>query len=214
MPQSTSAKSVSSSKSARAKKPTGKAPPATGPPKAKSKASSDAPSQVSADIAEPAEPHYVDSDDDATSITSDVCSTVDHEKELGTCIYAFLGLADSLTSRTEAAKKTWRSPIYSFFKDNVTVEWLDNRPFHFFPCGARHCKTTLGGVRRYLDKGDKHSTANLMKHARRCFGEDAVKAAADGNTKDQNKSIFDAFARQGQEPVTFSHRSLTNLEAR
>jgi hypothetical protein len=53
-----------------------------------------------------------------------------------------------------------------------------------------------------------------MKHARRCFGEDAVKAAADGNTKDQSKSVFEAFARRGQEPVTFSHRTLTNGEAR
>lgn len=123
-------------------------------------------------------------------------------------------MLNPLTRPSDAAKKTWRSPVYSFFKDNVTVEWLDNRPFHFFPCGARYCKTTLGGVRRYLDKGDEHSTANLMKHARRCFGEDAVKAAADGNTKDQNKSIFDSFARVGQEPITFCHRSLMNIEAR
>ena len=83
MPQSTSAKSVSSGKSACAKKPSGKGPKPTHPPKAKSNASSATASQVSAEPATPTEPHYVECDNDASSINSDPCNTIDYEKELG-----------------------------------------------------------------------------------------------------------------------------------
>jgi len=49
----------------------------------------------------------------------------------------------------------------------------------------------------------------------RCFGEDAVKQAFEGKAfKDSSASVFESFARQGQKPVTVSHRSLTNPEAR
>jgi hypothetical protein len=77
------------------------------------------------------------------------------------------------------------------------------------------CKTSLGGVRRFQDSKDKASTANLRHHALRCFGEDAVKTAM--SVKDaeaRSGSIFTAFASQGQQPVNYSHRSLTNTEIR
>lgn len=55
-------------------------------------------------------------------------------------------------SHLEIVKKTWRSPIYSFFKPSVRVEYENGRLCHFFPCAARQCKTKAGGVRRFLDK--------------------------------------------------------------
>jgi hypothetical protein len=116
---------------------------------------------------------------------------------------------------SETLKKTWRSPIYSFFKSDISVQYHDGRLCHFFPCAARVCKTSLGGVRRFQDSKDKASTANLRHHALRCFGEDAVKTAM--SVKDaeaRSGSIFTAFARQGQQPVQYSHRSLTNTEIR
>ena len=162
----------------------------------------------------PTEAEYVTSDEDNgpdNNAKSD--ASVDYEKDLGACGCVRRPLTE-LTVHPENAKKTWRSPVYSFFKPEVSVEWVDGRPCHFFPCAAHRCKTDQGGIRRYLDKHDKYSTANLTKHARRCFGPDAVKSASDGATKDQSKSVFDAFARRGQEPVTFSHRSLTDTDAR
>ena len=127
-------------------------------------------------------------------------------------MYSFI---HSLTRLAEAAKRTWRSPIYSFFKNDVVISHEGGRLFHFFPCAARRCKNDAGGVRRYQDKTDKHSTGNLRHHAIRCFGEDAVRAATENKSfSGENGSIFQAFARQGQEPVTMSHRSLTNPEAR
>lgn len=116
---------------------------------------------------------------------------------------------------SEALKRTWRSPIYSFFKSDVTVQYHDGRPCHFFTCAAQKCKTALGGVRRYQDSKDKASTANLKHHARRCFGEEAVKTAL--GAKDvggESGSIFSLFARQGQQPVQYSHRSHSNPEIR
>ena len=96
------------------------------------------------------------------------------------------------------------------------MQTYQGRPCHFFKCAARSCKTSAGGVRRFLDKGDRASTANLKYHVVRCWGEDAVRLAAEGAAPQENLSgsIFAAFARSGQEPVQVSHRSHTTLEAR
>jgi hypothetical protein len=116
----------------------------------------------------------------------------------------------------EAVKRTWRSPIYSFFKsDDVSVQYHNDRLCHFFPCAARKCKTAAGGVRRFQDSKDRSSTANLRHHALRCFGEEAVRNGTKGADIDGTSgSIFSSFARQGQMPVHYSHRSHTNTEVR
>ena len=87
--------------------------------------------------------------------------------------------------------------------------------YHFFPCSARRCKSETGGCRRFQDKGDRSSTSNLKAHAIGCFGEEAVKlaiTAKEGEARSGN--IFTAFARQGQKPVTYTHRGHTNTEVR
>ena len=71
----------------------------------------------------------------------------------------------------------------------------------------------MGGVRRYQDSKDRNSTANLRQHAVRCFGAEAVKCSLSAD-ESSSGSIFSAFARQGQLPVTHSHRSHTSAEAR
>ncbi len=115
----------------------------------------------------------------------------------------------------ELQKRTWHSPIYSFFKDDVKLDHFDGRPCHYFKCAARRCKTKLGGVRRFQDSKDKSSTANLRHHARRCFGDEAVQCATlKGSTLEQSGSIFAAFSRQGQQPIKPSNRSLSNPEVR
>ena len=113
-----------------------------------------------------------------------------------------------------ALKKHWRSPIYSFFKlDAVTVEHIDGWLVHFFPCSARKCKSSTGGVRRYQDSKDKSSTTNLKHHAVACWGKEAVYNAFNGQPiKGQSGSIHAAFARQGQQPVHRTHCMHTNDE--
>ena len=115
----------------------------------------------------------------------------------------------------EAAKQTWKSSIYSFFKPEVTIEVHNGRVAHFFACSSKNCKTETRGVRRYQDKKDKASTANLQHHAIRCFGEDAVNEALKGESSgSRSGNIFSAFARQGQRPVTYSHRAHLTPEFR
>jgi hypothetical protein len=116
---------------------------------------------------------------------------------------------------TAAAKVTWRSSLYSFFKPEVTIEVHEGRIAHFFACSSKTCKTKARGVRRYQDKKDKSSTANLRHHAVRCFGEDTVNEALKGESGgNRSGNIFSAFASQGQRPVTYSHRAHTSLEFR
>jgi hypothetical protein len=125
-------------------------------------------------------------------------------------------LVDSYTQiHSEKLKHTWRSSIYSFFKAEVTIQTHDGRPCHFFVCAAPRCKTSAGGVRRFQDSKDKASPANLKNHATKWFGAEAVANAAKGSdVKGQSASIFALFARPGQQPVRYSHRSHTNVEAR
>jgi hypothetical protein len=116
----------------------------------------------------------------------------------------------------EALKKSWRSPIYSFFKsDGISIQYHDGRLCHFFPCAALKCKSTTGGVRRFQDSKDKSSTANLKHHANQCFGEEAVNNAIGGKPGiTPSASIFSLFANEGQKPVHYSHRAHTNPEVR
>ncbi|KAI0047000.1 hypothetical protein FA95DRAFT_1479763, partial [Auriscalpium vulgare] len=111
--------------------------------------------------------------------------------------------------------KSWRAVAYSFFTADVRYEVYDGRPCHFFPCAARKCTNKLGGVRRYQDTKDRNSTANLLYHARHCFGKEAVDAAVNGRkVSEKSGSIFAAFARQGQKPAHPSNRLHTKWETR
>ena len=111
---------------------------------------------------------------------------------------------------TELLKKMWRSPIYSFFSNDVKVQHHNGRLCHFAPCAARKCKTSSRGVRRYQDTKDKSSTANLKHHAIGCFGEDAVNRALRGTDAGPSSGlIFAVFARQGQQPIHYTHKMHT-----
>jgi hypothetical protein len=105
-----------------------------------------------------------------------------------------------------AAQKTWRSPIYSFFKSDMTIQEHNGHVAHFFTCSALKCRSEAGGVRCFQDKGNKSSAANLQHHAVRCFGEDTVNMAVKGEPGvSRSGNIFSRFACQGQQPVMYSH---------
>ena len=116
---------------------------------------------------------------------------------------------------SEALKKTWCSPLYSFFKPDVTFQTQDGRPCHFFVCATPKCKVRAGGVRRFQDSQDKASTANLKHHTLHCFGEDAVNTAIVGKEAPSlSGSIFALFARKGKQLVKYLHHAHTNPEVR
>jgi len=128
----------------------------------------------------------------------------------------------------ERLSKDWTSPVYVFFKPTPAIEYINDCRVHVFECGAKRCHGHGNGrhVRRYLDTGDAKSTSNLRKHAKICWGEEAV-AAAD-STRDVNAArealgkmknvdgsitaVFKRIAKGGK--VTYSHRQHTKTEAR
>jgi len=120
----------------------------------------------------------------------------------------------------------WTSPVYVFFKPTPCIEYKDGRACHVFECAANRCKAKNGhDIRRFLDKGDANSTGNLHKHAKICWGDEAVETA--DATKDldaarealvksgiRDGSITAQFERIGKSKVTFSHREHTTTESR
>jgi hypothetical protein len=127
--------------------------------------------------------------------------------------FSFFLPAFTLTRGSARLKRTWRSPIYGFFKPEVAIQSHEGHPCHFFVCAARKCKMSAGGVHRFQDSKDKASTANLKHHATKCFGAEAVLNAIKGSSvRGQSASIFSIFARPGQQPISYSHRLHTNPE--
>jgi len=111
-------------------------------------------------------------------------------------------------------KKTWRSVIYSFFHPDVIIKKHNGHVVQIFTCAAKTYKSKAPGVRHYQDKKDRSSTANLKQHAIPCFRDKAISATLKGENFTRSSNFFSAFARQGQRPVTHSHRAHTNLEMR
>ncbi len=97
---------------------------------------------------------------------------------------------------------------------------------HAFICNAKTCKAKgrFGhNVWRYLDTGDSKSTSNLRRHAKGCWGEEAITAADRAEDADaarmvlrdrgaQNSSITSAFQRIGKAPMMYSNHQLTKTE--
>jgi hypothetical protein len=107
------------------------------------------------------------------------------------------------------------------------IEYVDTCQVHVFECAASHCKGKHGhDVRHFLDTGDAKSTSGLRRHAKMCWGEEAVNAA--DNTKNldgartvlakaglkRNGSITEAFEHISKEKVSYSHCQHTYTETR
>ena len=116
--------------------------------------------------------------------------------------------------------------MYAFFRPTPLIEHINGRRCHTFICAAAHCKMASNKVRRYLDTKDAKSTSNLRKHARRCFGEDAVAAADNAANADEvrrttlasggtlrSESLTATFGRREGGSFTFSHRPHTTTES-
>ena len=122
--------------------------------------------------------------------------------------------------------KRWTSPVYVFFKKTPRIEYKGGRRCHVFDCAAGRCKGRNGdSVIRFLDKGDANSTSNLLRHAKNCWGSEAVEAAVAtkdleaardvlGKTKLRDGTILAEFQRLSKDKVTYRHAQHTTSEAR
>ena len=126
----------------------------------------------------------------------------------------------------ERMSKKWSSPVYVFFKKTPQIEYKDGRRCHVFTCTAGNCRGRNGRkVVRFLDKGDANSTSNLLRHARICWGTEAVEAATSthdldaarevlSKTKLRDGSILAEFQRISKGKVTYRHTQHTTSQAR
>jgi hypothetical protein len=119
-------------------------------------------------------------------------------------------------------KKDWNSPVYAFFKPVPNVGHEGGRQYYEFIYAAKGCQQK---VRCYLDKKDAKSTSNMRKHAKLCWGYDAVEAAdRTKNAKEAHYSVIKPltkdgsitaiFERVGKGKVTYSHRQYTKTETK
>ncbi|KIO05644.1 hypothetical protein M404DRAFT_140945 [Pisolithus tinctorius Marx 270] len=120
----------------------------------------------------------------------------------------------------ECLMKEWSSPVYAFFDPKPCIIEKDGWHAHDFKCSMCSCRAT---VHQYLDTKDKHSTGNMHKHIKLCWGEEALSAADKVTTVDKvckmivknilrDGSITALFERSGKGKVTYSHRQHTWAE--
>jgi hypothetical protein len=120
----------------------------------------------------------------------------------------------------EKSQKKWTSPIYAFYHLEPVIEKHNGCFCHVFMCSSKSCKHKC---HRFLDKSDANSTGNLHKHAKSCWGEEALSTAE--SAKDlasarefvvksilQTGSIATAFKRMNKQKVTYSNRQHTRTE--
>jgi hypothetical protein len=122
--------------------------------------------------------------------------------------------------------RKWTSPVYVFFKQTPLIKYKNDRRSHVFECAAGKCKGRNGrDVCRYLDKGDANSTSNLLRHAKICWGFEAMEAATAtkdldaardvlSKTKLWDGSILTEFQQIGKGKITYKHTQHTTAEAR
>jgi hypothetical protein len=122
--------------------------------------------------------------------------------------------------------RKWSSPVYVFFKKTPQIEYKSGRRCHVFECAAGRCRGRNGrNIFRFLDKGDANSTSNLLRHAKICWGTEAVEAASAtrdldaardvlAKTKLRDGTILAEFQRIAKDKVTFKHTQHTTTEAR
>jgi hypothetical protein len=122
--------------------------------------------------------------------------------------------------------KKWTLPVYVFFKTTPQIKYKDGHRAHVFECGASRCKGHNSRyIYRFLDKGDANSTSNLLRHAKICWGTEAVEAATAthdleaaravlAKTKLRDGSILAEFQRIKKGKVTYRHTQHTTTEAR
>lgn len=104
----------------------------------------------------------------------------------------------------ERMSKGWTSYIYAFYKPDPLIDHIEGRRCHIFLCAKPGCQSRQ---RRYLDGSNRTGTGNMHKHAKRCWGLEAVRAAEKVGTKDGARSAVDALKRDGSIKAAFANIS-------
>ena len=105
-------------------------------------------------------------EDDIIDVSSDEVDEVkdDAEVELSTLLISNRVAMD--LHEPEKMSEHWTSPVYAFFEPIPVIEYVEGCRCHVFKCCRLGCKLT---ARCFLDKGDKSSTGNLIRHVKACW---------------------------------------------
>ncbi|KAF9565457.1 hypothetical protein CPC08DRAFT_629917, partial [Agrocybe pediades] len=129
----------------------------------------------------------------------------------------------------ECLQADWTSTTYAFFEPTPDIEYIDGRRVHVFKCAAGRCKGKGANprhVNHYLGTKDSSLMSNLRKHAKICFGEDAVKAADNCRSLSAARDVVKKLGLRnqlltalleragGKGKVTYSHMQHTTAERR
>ena len=109
----------------------------------------------------------------------------------------------SQLAKTERVSKDWRSPVYAFYHPVPKITYIDERRCHEFKCAAGGCKYI---IRRYLDTKDKSSTGNMVKHAKKCWGDEWVAASQCQNAAEARLRVTKPTASSGSITASFSQK--------
>ncbi|EPS92664.1 hypothetical protein FOMPIDRAFT_6817, partial [Fomitopsis schrenkii] len=117
--------------------------------------------------------------------------------------------------------RDWSSVVYAFYHPDVKIHEANGKRAHVFRCLKGNCNAR---IRRWLDKTDKHSTGNLRKHVKACWGEEALASAdALGSAQKAREGVKSyvrsgdltlAFKRTGKGKITYSVRQHSRTETR
>jgi hypothetical protein len=86
------------------------------------------------------------------------------------CVHLFLGSKHPEMAIDHMSKK-WDAPIYVFFKPSATIEYVGKCKAHVFECAAACCCCKSKFIQWFL------YTSNMRRHAKVCWGDEAVTAA-------------------------------------
>lgn len=141
------------------------------------------------------------------------------EEELG-ALFQFTQV-QVLTSLAARLSRDWSSVVYAFYHPDVKIHEANGKRAHVFRCLKGNCNAR---IRRWLDKTDKHSTGNLRKHVKACWGEEALASAdALGSAQKAREGVKSyvrsgdltlAFKRTGKGKITYSVRQHSRTETR
>ncbi|KAF9038032.1 hypothetical protein BJ165DRAFT_1416792 [Panaeolus papilionaceus] len=118
--------------------------------------------------------------------------------------------------------KDWTAPIYAFYHPIPVIGHENKRRYHEFQCYVKGCDKK---IQRYLDTKDATSSGNMRKHAKKCWGDEAVNTAGAARnvkaarevllkTKRKDGSLAAAFLAQGDTLLTYSHCQHTSQQTR
>jgi len=113
--------------------------------------------------------------------------------------------------KTEQLMKDWTSSIYACFAPVPEITYSEGRHSHVFKCLGKSCRASMW---RFLDTGDKGSTTNMWKHARKCWGKDFVNTIDEAASLEVAHDISKKFTLNGTITTVFEQKKVTTYTSK